>query len=237
MKNKTSMRLLLGAALAAILLTGATGASAPPGFPGPEPGKTMVGVQTADLDPASLSFTVPLYLTVAATEDSTGSPRVIVPDGYLLRNTTGSVPDGTYPEIAVSGLQVHSVPGGSWSLAADPAADKEISLTIGGLPLPDLARGGASVAADLTAAESEFYDPTAGTLKPILGGPAAPGKNLPVAGALWDGFTPGEEQAAAQFRITYTVSLLDEGGQPVGVHYEGPTLEDAVNPSPSPAGP
>lgn len=216
----------MAAALAGALAAGALAAAVPP-FPGAKPGETTVGVQTVDIDPARLSFTVPLYLTVAATQDADGVPQVIAPDGYLLRNTTGSVPDGSYPEIAVSGVRVHSVPGGTWSLAANPEAQKEISLTIGGLPLPALAAGGGPVDAALTAAESEFYDYEAGTLKPIPGGPAAPGKNLTVVGALSADFTPEEKRAAAQFRITYTVSLLDEGGQPVGVFYEGPTAEDA----------
>lgn len=230
--QRTRDRLLLFGALAALLLTGASGAAAPPGFPSPQPGKTVVGVQTADKNPASLSFTVPLYLTVAATEDNAGNPQVIVPDDYVLRNTTGTISGGTYPNIAVTGVDVQGVPGGSWSLTATPAQAKDICLAIGDLVLPDLPVGQHTpVAAEITASDNSFYDLNKGEFHPIYGGPSGMGMNLPVIGALWEGYTATEEQAAAQFRVTYTVSLLDESGLPVGVYYDGPTLDDAATPA------
>lgn len=224
-------RRLLGAGLAlglaGIFSGGALGAS----FPGAEPGKTAVGVQTVDMDPGNLSFTVPLYLTVAAVSDAGGIPRVVVPDGYLLRNTTGSTPEGNYPGIVVTKMDVQGVAGGTWSLKADPSAGKEIRLSIGGLVLPDLNGGnGTTKSVETNVADNIFYDAGTGKYRPIPGGPGAEALNLPIAGSLWPGFVPGEERAAAQFRIQYTVSLLDGQGAPVGISYEGPAKEDAAQP-------
>ena len=245
------MRLLLGAALAALLLTGATGAaggSYPPPPPGsgfpetkPKPGQTIVGVQTADKTPENLSISVPLYLTVAATRDSNNTPQVVAPDGYVLRNTTQSVSDGSIPDIAVTGVEVQSVPDGTWSLTTQtPTGNEQIKLTIGGLTLPEVAAGTPNpVPADMLAATSSFYDKESGKFMPIRGGEPARGMNLPIEGELPSDYQPTEERAAAQFRIKYTVSMLDASGKPIGVYYEGPGKDDALNPepSPSPAGP
>lgn len=218
-------------------LTGALSAGTraePLSAPGSPPGKTTVGVRTVNISPASLSVTVPLYLTVAAITDDDGSSRIVVPDGYLMRNTTGSDPYGNYPEIAVTAVKVQGVKGGTWSLKNNPGSGKEIGLSLGGLNLPEVPAGsGKAVPADITAPGNSFYDSGKKAFRPIPGGPSQEGLLLPVIGRLGAGFTAGEEKAAAQFRISYTVSLLDKYGQPVGVSYTGPSLEDAVSPAPS----
>lgn len=222
----------LALGLAGILPGGAQAAS----LPGTQPGKTAVGVQTVDMNPENLSFTVPLYLTVAAVSDNGGNPTVVVPDGYLLHNTTGSAPDGKYPGIVVSKVDVQGIKGGTWSLKAAPQTGREIRLSIGGLVLPDVDAGNeslVSVATDTT--NNSFYDMGTGKYLPIPGGPDAQALVLPLAGSLWSGFVPGEERAAAQFRIKYTVSLLDNQGKPVGISYEGPSQEDAHQPGQPPS--
>lgn len=211
------------------------GAQAAP-LPGTQPGKTAVGVQTVDINPENLSFTVPLYLTVAAASDDAGAPRVVVPDGYLLRNTTGSTSEGLYPGIVVSKVDVQGVRGGTWSLKAAPQTDREIQLSIGGLVLPDVNAGDESQVSVATAAtNNSFYDLGNKKYLPIPGGPDAEALVLPLAGSLWSGFTPSEVRAAAQFRIKYTVSLLDNEGNPVGISYEGPSLEDVQQSGPPPS--
>lgn len=232
-------RRFLGAGLALGLAGIFSGGALAASFPTAQPGKTAVGVQTADMDPQNLSFTVPLYLTVAAVSDKAGSPGVIVPEGYLLRNTTSSTPDGSYPGIVVTKLDVQGVAGGTWSLKGDPTARKDIRLSVGGLVLPDVNAGkGTPKSVETNAADNSFYDAGTGKYRPIPGGPGAEALVLPVAGSLSPGFVPGEERAAAQFRIRYTVSLLDGQGAPVGISYEGPAKEAAAEPGagPSPGG-
>lgn len=221
------MGLTLG--LSAALSPGTWAAPLP--VPGVQPGKTAVGVRTVNINPASLSVTVPLYLTVAAISDADGNSRIVAPDGYLMRNTTGSAPDGTYPEIAVTAVKVRGVKDGTWSLKNKPQSGKEVRLSVGGLILPEVSAGsGEAVQADITAPDNLFYDSAAKVFRPIPGGPSQEGLILPVTGLLGAGFKAGEERAAAQFRISYTVSLLDEGGQPVGISYDGPSMEDAASP-------
>lgn len=230
--KKTSRLLCAGLALglAGVLPGGALAAS----FPGVQPGKTAVGVQTVDVNPENLSFTVPLYLTVAAVSDSTGTPRVVVPDGYLLRNTTGSAPDGSFPDIVVTKMEVQGVTGGTWSLKAAPGAGKDIRLSIGGLVLPDIKAGNITpIPVETNTTNNSFYDTGTGKYRPIPGGEGT--LTLPIAGSLASGFVPGEKRASAQFRIRYTVSLLDGKGVPVGISYEGPSKQDVAHPGPPPA--
>lgn len=235
MGKPEKIRRLLGAVLAlglAAAVSGGVLAVPPPSSISLQPGKTAVGVQTVDMDPENLSFTVPLYLTVAAASDSRGNSSVITPKGYLMRNTTGSTPDGQYPGIVVTKLDVQGVRGGTWSLSASPGSGKEIRLSVGGLVLPDVNAGDKTpVSVETKDSSNSFFDSGSGGYLPIPGGPGADALVLPVEGSLPPGFVPGEEQAAAQFRIKYTVSLLDSQGKPVGISYEGPAREDAVQPS------
>lgn len=239
MNLKKSLRRLLAALAACSALTAggmALGVSPPPGFPPTQPGKTTVGVQTADLPPDNLSFTVPLYLTVAAIP-SPGGGQIIAPDGYALRNTTAKLPNGSYPDIAVTGLEVSGVAGGTWSLSATPTQAKEVSLTIGGVTLPEVSAASQTpAAADLTAGDNSFYDPAGkGSFRSVPGGPDAEALPLPVSGVLSSAFSADPARAAAQFRVTYTVSLLDGAGMPVGAYYGGPTGAEAAAPAPTPA--
>lgn len=220
----------------ALLLAGALpGGALAASLPATTPGKTTVGVQTVDMAPSSLSYTVPLYLTVAAAAGLPGSPpKVVTPEGYSLKNTTDSIQDGTYPGIVVSKVEVQGIADGTWSLRSAPASGQEISLSVGGLTLPDVDAGNVQFKeAAITANDNSFYDTATKKFLKIPGGPDAEALVLPVAGTLPDTFVPTDVKAAAQFRIKYTVSLLDSAGDPVGISYDGPSKEQIVNPSAS----
>lgn len=229
-KPEIKRRLLCGGLV--LGLTGILSGGALAAPPETQPGKTSVGVQTADLAPESLSYTVPLYLTVAAAKSAAGEPTVVVPMNYSMKNTTGSTFEGRYPGIAVTDVEVQAVESGTWSLRQQPASGKEIMLSIGGLVLPDVNAGNTQMkAADITGSDNSFYDLQNKVFKIFPGGPGAKAQNLPIAGSLPTGFDPAhEEGAAAQFRVKYTVSLLDAGGEPVGVSYDGPSEDQAVAP-------
>lgn len=233
-KPEKKRRLLCGGLALGLAGAIAGGALAAPALAAPVPtqeGKTAVGVQTVDVAPTSLSYTVPLYLTVAAAADMSGGSRLVVPEGYSLRNTTGSAPDGSYPDIVVTDVEVRGIPGGTWSLRAQPASGKELSLSVGDLVLPDVNAGNTKPQqADLKGSSNSFYDSVNGAYRQIPGGPESAAVPLPIDGALAPGFTPGDAKAAAQFRIKYTVSLLDRNGNPVGISYEGPSKEEMANP-------
>lgn len=233
-KPELIRRLLCGGLALGLAGAIAGRALAAPALAAPVPtqkGKTTVGVQTADMAPTSLSYTVPLYLTVAAAAGLDGGPRVVTPEGYSLKNTTGSVPDGSYPDIVVTNVEVRGIAGGKWSLRAAPASDKQIRLSVGGLVLPEVNAGSTkAVNAAIQSGNNCFYNATDKKFLPIPGGPGGKALSLPIEGALPSVFIPTDEGAAAQFRIKYTVSLLDGAKNPIGISYDGPSKEEIDNP-------
>ena len=236
--EKTTNR-LLWAALALVALSGVTALAAPVSnppsgilpqdipFSTPAPGETLVGVQVTRQDPQKLTFEVPLYMTVAVVNGAGDTDATVVcPTAYAIKSTTVSA-DGTEADIAVTGMAVKGAAGGSWSLAqGTPTGPNSIGLSIGGVRLPDVAKGDGEVKpVDLKAAGSLFY--TTGTQKytPIPNDNI--GLTLPIQGFLPAGTKVTADKAPTpQFRCIYTVSLLDKIGAPIGVLYDGPSLAD-----------
>lgn len=192
--------------------------------------KTDVGIAVSRVDPETLSFEVPLYVTMAIRPDPEGSgqPAIYIPENYSIKNTTpASQVDGAVPELGVTAITVETVAGGRWSLYGDvaDAAQGELALemSVGRLSLPDTKAGGNRAQVDLTAADSEFYDMANQVYRPL--NTEEPGTVLELSVRLspelpalsYDG------KAAAQFRITYTLSPLDSLGKPMTVvpEYEG----------------
>ncbi|MGO5116315.1 hypothetical protein ACTQ33_15115 [Candidatus Avoscillospira sp. LCP25S3_F1] len=186
-----------------------------------QPGQTAVGVQVTGANVDVLSYEVPLYVTLAVV-DHGGQTEVICPDAdaYYIENTSPTRPDGQETAVAVTEVTVSTVPGGTWDLVeGTPDAAGELALTIGGLALPAVEAGtGTSFTVEIAqSADSVFYADTAyveltGSNRQL---------SLPIAGEAVA--LDAESKPAAQFKLRYTVSLLDADGDPIGVFVENPT--------------
>lgn len=181
--------------------------------------KTSVGVQVTDTDPASISFEVPLFITAAIMD---GQASLLVPDNYAIKNTTTNY-SSQGGEIAVTQVQISRIDGSSdWTLVTDtPTQDGQMQVTIGGItmrePTQDLTY------LDLT--DSIFYDKNAQQFAKIQYNQVV---DIPIVANVLPKIRLRALSAVAQFRIHYTISLLDLNGDPigVGVFYEGDTPWD-----------
>ena len=173
-----------------------------------------------------VSFEVPLYYTAVITNDNSGvgsANKIYYPSGYALRNANEKEP------LVVTAVETSGVNGSTWkivdSLTDTTGTDKEMVVTIGGLPLP----------AKMTDYTSKFYDLDNRRYIP-LGENGQDGKTvLDVTMDIPTGYTVtqgSDDSTVAQFRVFYTVAPLDNSGKPIGVynytqkwvddHYEGP---------------
>lgn len=185
-------------------------------------GQTSVGVQVTETLPSSLSFEVPLYITAAVVD---GQTEVIVPDNYWIKNTTINS-NSKEVDIAVTQVTLtsHSTKD-YWSITPDtPILENEIQINIAGISLREPTKEG--VLMDLR--KSVFYDDSTEKFVPIPYGEMI---KLKIEANVLDTFRLNDIEstvAAAQFRINYTVSLLDTSGEPIGVgaFYEGSTPWD-----------
>ncbi|MEG0893201.1 MAG: hypothetical protein RSB78_00395 [Oscillospiraceae bacterium] len=172
--------------------------------------QTTVGVQVYDYDPTdltgSVSFEVPLYVTLAVTKSGATGSKVIVPDGtramaYGIKNTTAL--GGT--DIAVSELTVAQTATAGWTLSsAAPSGKNVLQMKLGTLgttqiTLPDLITTAPVKVGDAGFISSTATAATNGIIKPqdtLL---------LPIAAAIDTTQTYNKEAAAAQFVLKYTL--------------------------------
>lgn len=180
-------------------------------------GETSVGLQVIDPLP-QLAFEVPLYVTMAVTDTNS---NVVVPNNYGITNlSTGN--DGSGLDVAVVRMNVTPRSTQSyWNfITGDVGNENDMELTIGGTPV--VFETGESSYLDLT--NSVFYDSNVGKYiaigfeEQIM---------APVVGLVQPAVRT-VKQAVAQFSIRYTVSQLDNSGNPVGAFYEGAYPEGYV---------
>lgn len=184
------------------------------------PGETSVGLQVTETLPSQLSFEVPLYITAAVVD---GQSEVIVPDNYGIKNNTINS-NSDEIEIAVTKVLLTAFSTKDyWTLTNyEPTLENEMQITLGGIPLIDPTEDG--VLMDLT--DSMFYDKETEKFNPI---PYGVEWNIPIVANVLNTFRLSENQkAVAQFKVEYSVSLLDTNGEPIGVDifYEGDTPWD-----------
>lgn len=191
-------------------------------------GKTELSLGVSQMAPEAVSFEVPLYLTMCVAKEN-GTNTVIVPsESYSIRNPDGNIP------MAVTGLKVARVDGSDWALVTDFTPDttaKEIRLSIGDVPLPDLPVGSTrETEVKLTLKDSAFYNYQSKSYKRI--GEADPANNsmpLAVEASVPPGYVPVDQASpTAQFRLVYTVSCIDGTGTVMDKDYEGPDRDDVV---------
>ena len=183
-----------------------------------------VGVAVETID--TVSYDVPLYYVLCVANDTdTRAAEVILPqeDSYYIKNISQQ------RKVAVTGLSVSSVPGADWSLAdtIDPtdSTSKVIHMTVGGVSLPALAAGAAdSQSADIIPQAGQtgntFYkDGKYQLIKQDVG------LVIPVTAEVSEAYQvpdAADGKTAAQFRLNYQVSPVDENGNILKADYDGP---------------
>lgn len=190
-------------------------------FPAGKDGQTAVGVQVTRADIGTLSCEVPLSIPLVVKEDE-GTRRVLCPDNYYIQNNSPALPDGTETAVAVTQVEVSAVAGSSWTLTDNPTQANELSLSIGGFPLPNPVGG--SVVKETKGTDSAFWSQDTGKYVQLVGDDSK--LELPIVGAVAEVEGTGSASPSAQFQLTYTISLLDTSGNPIG---------SFVEPSPAPA--
>ncbi|MEG1427883.1 MAG: hypothetical protein RSC76_09370, partial [Oscillospiraceae bacterium] len=133
----------------ALTLCMAVPAFATPVVPGEVPGQTTVGIQVYDYDPdnlaKSVSFTVPLYITMAVTKVADGSAnksKIITPTSPTYGITNNAPTGGS--AIAVTKLNVEKILNSDWTLATGVVTGaNKFSMSLGatGTTLVDLTAG------------------------------------------------------------------------------------------------
>lgn len=199
-------------------------------------GNTTISIMQAKVDPHNVSFTVPLYVTLAVVE---GEPDVKVPDNYGITNTSTAA-EGTVDDnynIGVTAMSFERLGDYKTVKAENVGNDpKNIYLNIGGMDMPALDSTSASQIAPVPMTGGVLGTPTAPT--PITVGEF---KKLEINGTVSTTHTPPRDEAAAaaQFKVRYTISLLDSHDKPMGWVYAGDDrtqagLEPFPTPTPAP---
>lgn len=178
-------------------------------------GETSVGLQVVEDVPAeTLAFEVPLYITTAVVDLE---EEVLVPDNYGITNLSVGR-SGYGVDMAVVGLTVTAKSTNDyWSYTDGTLLDNdEMHLQVGGISItvnPD-----EILELDLT--DSVFYDKETKKFRVINYNEYL---QIPIVGKVLAGVRTesGDSKAVAQFTLKYTVSLLDESKDPVGLLYEG----------------
>lgn len=219
MKHK---RLKVGTLAAALTLSLSATALASPGTGGPgaspeeikaNSDTTISILESTEKNP-NISYTVPLYMTLAVVSNDA---TVKVPTNYGITNTTAAATGETNPpKIGVTNMSFQKLDTSIFNTvgkATDVGTSdkKNIFLTIGGEDMP--ATGMAN--------ELHSFVPK-GTVLAISGKPKPLSgyTNLAITGQVAP-VTRTNSKTTAQFRIKYTVSLLDTSGNPLGAVYAG----------------
>lgn len=181
-------------------------------------GHTTLSIFEIRQNPGNVSFTVPLYVTMAVIE---GKAQVAMPEeAYTITNESSAFSEAGVSafDIAVTQMKFEKVKGSIYNTVEGPDVSKkgEIIFQIGGLTMPALSRP-ASRDVELRAEGSQFLtDSTAegykeSGLKEIP--PATPGNalKLDLKGKVSDQYPLEEAAAAEQFKVTYIISPVVDG--------------------------
>lgn len=230
---------LVAAMLAALVVSQSMTALANPSDNNPKGDEhTTIGIMEATTEVGQASFEVPLYVTTAAISEK---EALMCPQGYDIKNTSKG---NDAHNIGVLSVSVERI--GTWdTVKTAPTSNTEVKLTIGDLVLPAVngttKKQTVDIINDAEAHASVFYGKTQGkdtkvtaieknkTLSEAAGGPAvteATYKGLDITGTVKN-VVRTNNKAAAQFRVTYVVSALDDNGDPIGNTYVGDNKDAA----------
>lgn len=224
---------LVAAVLAALVVSQSMTALANPSDNNPKGDEhTTIGIMEATSEVGQASFEVPLYVTTAAISDKA---ELMCPEGYDIKNTSKG---NDAHNIGVLSVSVERI--GTWdTVEGTPNGKNEVKLTIGELVLPAVngttKKQTVDIRTDAKGKASVFYGRTTGKLDKVtaiekgktlaeavngVAPTAANYKGLTIEGTVQN-TTRNNKKAAAQFRVTYVVSALDDNGDPIGNTYVG----------------
>lgn len=192
---------------------------------------TTIGIMEAAEKVGQVSFEVPLYVTTAAISQQAD---LMCPEGYDIKNTSKA--DDAH-DIGVLSVTVERI--GTWNIKETPVDKTDVKLVIGDLVLPEVNATTTKNTVDIRTSPagkaSVFYGQTKGkpdkvtaipvgkTLAEVANGVAvgaANYKGLDITGKVAV-VQRTNEKAAAQFKVTYVVSALDNKSDPIGNTYVG----------------
>ncbi|MEG1180555.1 MAG: hypothetical protein RSD39_00830, partial [Oscillospiraceae bacterium] len=178
--------------------------------------ETTVGVQVYDYDPANLagsvSFEVPLYITLAITKATPTGCKVIAPTttnemAYSIKNT--AVAGGT--PIAVKSMTVQQAPAATWTLVNGlPTGANVLQLKLGAAAM-QVTLPAVSNATPVPVSDAGFVNNT----KPLAGAVIAANASLvlDVLPTIDTAQNYPAAAAAAQFVLKYTLNPVGANGE------------------------
>lgn len=183
---------------------------------------TTIAIFNTTVDPTNVSFEVPLYVTLAAV---TNKPDVVVPDNYGITNTSdgGDVPNG----IGVTAMSFSKLTGSTFNTTQDStvASLTDIRLSIGNVLMPVMNAPGTK-AVDFTKKDNTGGEVAFITSNKPTKIDAGKTLELPIKGLVQNA-ARSDQNAVAQFKVTYVISALNAAGDPIGAIYAGNDSEAA----------
>ncbi len=187
-------------------------------------GHTTFSIIEAEQDPTNVSFTVPLFVTMAAVD---GETALKVPTNYAIKNTStvaAGAQAGTKAfDIAVVGMDFTKLQGATYSSAPSGTA-KDVALSLGKMNMPTIQEDTTTFEVTkpvdiIGQTNTDFYDGT--DLKLIKVGSTFNIDIVATLGAAPDFSVSGNKIAAPQFKVKYVVSGVTEDGDVLGAVYAG----------------
>lgn len=193
-----------------------------------EYGHTTFSIIEAQQDPSNVSFTVPLFVTMAAVH---GETELVVPTNYSITNTSkesAANADDAF-DIAVIGMDFTKLQKASYSTVASGGDNKSLVLTLGDLVMPtiteDTTDAEVTKAVDIVGQTSDFYDvfsTAVGAKKEFRLIKENETFDITIAGTLGAlANITANVAAIPQFKIQYVVSGVTEDGDIIGAVYAG----------------
>ena len=188
------------AAMMAALLTAAMPMTAAAETINGSDGGTTFGIIQTTTTPANVSYELPLYVTMAVVSNQ--GEAVMPTSGYKIKNLAAA---GGYG-IKVTNMTVEKLAGSTFDLVASGnlVAATDIYLKVGGAELPVLNTAAQPTDVTLTGSDLETA-----TIAPQAEFPS------PLEGKVLSTVRTAAD-AAAQFKIVYTVSAVDTDGTVLG---------------------
>ncbi len=183
-------------------------------------GQTAVGVRVVKTDVSTISYEIPLFVACAATQ-SGNTLSLTFPSEYSIRNRSLNA-DGTSASIGVTGLKISlAEKNSSWHLVDDNeelTKPGDIRIKLGDRALPSMALSASNIGDVSLNVQNYLFgnnDRDDKTYNPILSE-----LKIPLSGEIFWDTQLSDQSAVPIFKISYTLSFLDENNRVIGTAYE-----------------